>query len=235
MKRKIINISIAILLIFIIGACSNDDDNVLTITGISVVYNETKIENTFFEEGATLPPTVDWDGEKGTFSSSSEVVTRGDVKIDKDTGVISWERSIPLGEVEIDIKAANSSHTTMVKVVINTVFKEGVFFGGFNDDTSDEPDYSNIDFEFYIQFFENGTLSLSKPDDPGFSGTGTWQSDGPNLSIRYETTESAPDELIMVGFITNGTRSSLKGVWGRGLDSDGNVQIPRGVFSFFVT
>jgi len=224
----------AILLIFTIGACSNDDD---TITGIRVTYAETKIENIFFEEGETLPPVVDWNGEEGTFSSSSEIVTNGDVKIDKDTGVISWNSYILLGEVEIDIEVANSSHKTMVKVVINTVFKGGVFAGGYNNDTSDEPDYSNINVEYYIHFFDDGTLTLSKPDAPAFSGNGTWQSDGPDISIKYKTTESASDELVMVGLITTGSSAtSFKGVWGdEGFDGDGNVRIPKGVFRFFIT
>ena len=235
MKNKIIHVSIAILLILIIGACSNDDD---TITGIRVTYAETKIENTFFEEGATPPPTVHWNGEKGAFSSSSEIVTSGDVKIDKDTGVISWNSYIPLGEVELDIEVANSSHKIMVKVVINTVFKGDSFFGGgYNNDTSDEPNYSNINVEYYIHFLDDGTLTLSKPDDPAFSGSGTWQSDGPNMSVRYKTTESTSEELVMVGVITSASSgTSFVGVWGDGgFDNDGNVRIPNGVFRFLIT
>ncbi len=224
----------AILLIFTIGACSNDDD---TITGISVTYAETKIENTFFEEGVTSPPVVDWKGEEGTFSSSSEIVASGDVKIDENTGVISWNRNMPLGEVEIDIEVANSTYKTMVKIIINTVFKEGVFVGGYNNDTSNEPDYSNINIDYYIHFFDDGTLTLSKPNYPSFSGIGTWQSDGPNISIRYKTTESTSEGLVMVGVITSASSgTSFKGVWGDGgFDNGGNVKIPKGVFSFYVT
>ncbi|WP_299435723.1 hypothetical protein [uncultured Aquimarina sp.] len=231
---------IGVLVFFvIIHACTSDDDS----NGLRIEYENSFIETLFLEAGETAPPVVNWSGEKGTFSATTLPITAPDdlfnrnLSIDEETGALSWDRSIPLGETEVFITASNSLESTTISVTINNTFIEGLFVGGFNNDTSDEPNFFTIENDTFLILSKDGTAALSSTSDSdvSFIGTGTWTADDGDITINYITTNSPGENLVMKGFL-NG-RNSLpaalfSGKWGKELNQNNNIENLMGIFRF---
>ncbi|WP_299259317.1 hypothetical protein [uncultured Aquimarina sp.] len=222
----------ALLLFLIINACNNDDDT----NGLRIVYEENFIETFFLEAGETLPPAVNWSGERGIFSATTlpntapdDLFNRSNLSIDEQTGVLSWDRSIPLGETEIFITASNSIESTTVIVTIKNTFIEGLFYGGFNNDVNDN---SNASFDSgSINFTKEGTAGLLGINDGDiFSMEGTWTIDESIMTVNFDT-----DNRVLKGYMNGRSgepAATFTGQWGEGLDQNNTIENLRGLFRF---
>ncbi|WP_299314290.1 hypothetical protein [uncultured Aquimarina sp.] len=224
---------IGVLLFFvIINACNNDDDS----NDLRIVYEENFIETLFLETGETEPPVVNWSGERGIFSATTlpntapdDLFNRNNLSIDEQTGVLSWDRSIPLGETEIFITASNSIESTTVIVTIKNTFIEGLFYGGFNNDVNDN---SNASFDSgSINFTKEGTAGLLGINDGDiFSMEGTWTIDESIMTVNFDT-----DNRVLKGYINGRSgepAATFTGQWGEGLDQNNTIENLRGLFRF---
>ncbi|MDH7446251.1 hypothetical protein [Aquimarina sp. 2201CG14-23] len=236
---KTIKYILGLLFFVIINACNNDDD----ANSLRIEYEKTFIENTFLETGETPAPIVNWLEEKGSFTATSMLGSKGDdlvgrvVFIDEETGVLSWNRSFPIGERDIYITAANSSQTATVTITIKNTFTEGFFVGGFNNDTSEEPDISTIMNDTFLILSKEGNVALSSSseNDVSFIGTGTWIADDSNITINYTISNMPGENLTMTGYLNGSTSlpaASFIGQWGKGLNQDNTIESAMGLFSF---
>lgn len=230
------------VLLFLLS-CKNDDDS-SGLNTLDIAYEQNLIEISFLEEGETAAPLVNWSGEKGMFSattlpSSEEVDLVGNsIFIDPETGVLSWNNFLPLGESNIFITASNEFGTGMVTITINNVFKgrSSFFTGGFNNDISDEPFLSNIDDNVLFKLRDDGVVTLLSIFDSTVIGGGNWKAEGDNIKVTYTHIDYPGENLVMIGLLTariNGDPTIMfAGLWGKGLDQDNNIEELMGAFSF---
>lgn len=225
-------LGILFFLVITLG-CSNDDSS----GALSVTYDQSVIENIFRQEGQTNVPTVNWMGEKGAFSATTLTSPEDDdlvgrvIFIDEATGVISWDTRVPLGVHEIVVTATSTEETATARIIFRNIFKNGFFIGGFNTDTSDEPDYSAIINDTQLILSEGGNVELIATDGSDFDGLGTWTIDGPIVTINFSTNDTPPKEIVMVGYMY-ASSGDFSGQWGTGLSQDNTVQNVMGVFGF---
>lgn len=226
-----------IFLILLQFACSNDDDS---SNELRIVYEQDRIENTFLQTGETAPPTVNWMDETGTFSATTLTSTEGDdlvgraIFIDEVTGVLSWNRSLPPGEKKVFITAANSFLSTTITLTIKNTFTEGFFIGGFNNDASNEPDYSDIVYDLFLVLSENRTIDLINNTSTSIA-TGTWTIDENVITIEFIFLNNPEENLTMKGELYSSTGlpvAEYTGQWGQGLDQNNNIIDRMGVFIF---
>ncbi|MBW1298882.1 hypothetical protein [Aquimarina litoralis] len=232
----------ALLFLVIIQACNNDDDTV-TLEVLNIKYEQSTFEIGFLEEGQTLVPVVDWLGEKGTFSASSLTSDEVDlvdssVFIDSETGVLSWNNFLPLGESKITISASNQFGIGMTEITINNEFngRFGFFTGGFNNDTSDDPFISGFDNDVLLQLRNDGIVTLLSEFDSTVIGDGLWASEGNEIIVVYTHIDYPGEDLVMKGVLVHEINSDppivFSGLWGKGLDENDNMEELMGAFSF---
>lgn len=149
--------TILVLFLTFTMSCSSDDDSP-QITSPSVSYNTSTINATFFQNGNTNAPTVNWNGNQGTFSLANSI---NGLSIDANTGVVSWTTVLPAGEHEVQIVASNSAGQTTSYFTLKNLL-QGLFIGLISQDL-----YFDVDFRM------DGTVEIksSNPPEPAFSGT----------------------------------------------------------------
>lgn len=228
---KAFKIFLLLVLIFGVGCSSDDDEN--SLTGIRFEYATTTIETTFLNDGSYAPVILDWSGDVGTFSMSSpsEILRRGHIVIDENTGVISWQSNLPLGEWLLIVEARNSTSSATIEITFSNKFVKGLFVGGFLEDTSDEPDYSMILNEYVLTLKEDSTFLAENFDNSDLDFEGTWEADGPNF-IATKDEETGSEPIKMVGFITTGSQGKITGQYGASISSEGEITDLKGIFRF---
>jgi len=128
----------------VLASCSKTENQYNLAPEIS--YNS-ELSATFFTEGNSSVPNVNWNGSVGQFGLKKAVK---EVSIDSDTGVISWSKKLSLGNNPITLLVFNNGGITSVEINLENEF-EGKFMGthGFSD-----PKQVEIDFK------SDGTSSL---------------------------------------------------------------------------
>ncbi|NER17071.1 hypothetical protein [Spongiivirga citrea] len=229
---KLFQLVIAILTIVGSYSCSNDDIENST-SGIHFEYAASTLETTFRNDGSYAPVILDWNGDVGTFSisSPSEILSRGHIVIDENTGVISWESNVPLGEWLLIIEARNSNTTATVEITFSNKFVKGFFVGGFVEDTSDEPDYAAIPNEYVLTLKEGGTFLMENFDNSDLDFEGTWEANGSNL-IATKDEETGVEPFKMAGFISVSSQTKIDGKYGTSISSEGEITDLKGIFRF---
>ncbi|RDY59898.1 hypothetical protein DX873_11140 [Flagellimonas nanhaiensis] len=157
-------------------ACSKDaNDPPVTFAYASDVF---EVE---FRSTVTLQaPTMEWPGDKGTFSLKEDLEG---LSINQNTGAIEIERHLPLGTHEIVVNAISGEKSWETSLELNNVLKDSFWSGGHNNDPmSDEIDY---DRQFWL--FEDGTLEVEIIGVAGSKGVGVWSLDGNTFSMHYCT------------------------------------------------
>lgn len=233
---RTIYITICLLSLLFISCSSDDNSNNLRID-----YEENLIETTFRKTGEIPAPIVNWEGNEGVFSATTKTSSNEDdlfrkvLEINPLTGGISWDETLILGKTTIIVTATNSDQTATTKITINNTFISGLFAGGFDDDISEEPDFSTILTTTSMLLSEDGSASLSSFDGTGFEGTGNWTADGPNLTISFTTNDTPSQEIVMKGYLyasKNLPFVNFSGEWGIGLNTNNEIQEVKGIFSF---
>ena len=140
-----------------------------------VTFPQTEARTTLLVSGAFPAPNVDWSGAPGTFSLAAPVPG---VSVDEATGVVRWERPLPLGTSAVNVVAANPEGQVSVALSIDNRMN-GRFTGGYSTD----PAVEEQENAFEVTFCDDGRLSVL---DEGVSpGTGDWTRDGATLTGSY--------------------------------------------------
>lgn len=172
MKIKTVTLLVGI---FLFLACSTDDDSsAAQVT--SVIYNETIINTTFFQEGSSAP-TVNWNGNQGSFSLAGTI--QG-VSINTTTGVLSWSKLLAPKTHVVQVIATNSEGQTTITITLKNPL-QGVFTKINNPTESIE-----------IEFNTDNTMVMRTIDT---SITGTTDARSGTYTIN--------DNTILVDFMDN--------------------------------
>ena len=220
---------------FLFIACSNDEPEPRSI---QLQYQETQINNTFRAEGSVAPSFVDWTGQEGVFSISSptELLQRNVVVFDTLTGVLSWGKSLPLGAFNFTISAISGNSRTDVELVIKNTFEEGFFSGGFLelDLDVDEINFANVEVNYGLWLYANGTLEMEKYDNPLFSASGEWRVIEANtFSISFITNFSGGILTFLNGSLYNAELlPEMEGLYGSAIQDNLAIENPTGIFRF---
>jgi hypothetical protein len=189
-------------------SCKSDDDStdqeiiLPTLTMSNVSYN-----TTFFSTGQTDAPTVDWNGDVGTFSLAAPIPG---FSVDENTGDVSWDRSIFIGNNEVELVATNANGFAAIVITIHNQFM-GDFHGAYNNN----PNSTTVENGFEMNFNENGTMSVYVVGN-GNAGTGTWTHDGPIITSVYSYDGGVNYYTIVVALSHTNTTAQITGYWSSG-------------------
>jgi len=203
MKSNIISISVLGILLFCLS-CKNDDEGFIQqISAPTVLLPNANITATFFTEGQTEAPIINWNGSTGVFSIASNIIG---ISVNENTGIISWDKSLLLGSNTIELVATNSAGQTSVNVMIDNNFS-GNFEGSYNLD----PNSTTTPTPFAMNFNEDGTMvAIGTSEAPG-----TWTMSGNTITSLYVTV-SGSDHIAVVDLIYSDTEATLTGLFSNG-------------------
>ena len=178
---------IALIVSALLISCGLTDDDEAVLAP-SLTYSSTNVTATFFEEGNSSAPTINWNGNQGTISLNSNIEG---LSINSTTGVLNWNKLLQPGDYSVEILASNSAGQTTVNYTLNNP-PQGTFTGT----------YSGL-FFFELHFNIDGTMELAV-DDPNnpTTGTGTWQLIDSILIVDYIYDNSPNAEFSVSGTIT---------------------------------
>jgi len=168
---KTIKITIIVLATIIFFNSCNSDDDATVIQTPSVTYSEMNINATFFQEGNSSAPTINWNGNQGTFSVTNTIIG---LTINPTTGVLNWTKLLPNGTHSIEVVATNSVGQTTVNLTLNNPF-QGVFTGTHSGSTF-----------FELTFNTDGTMEVRANDEinPDI-GNGTYSINNSIIIANY--------------------------------------------------
>ena len=166
--------------------CSSDDD----ILAPSVTYSTTVFDATFFQEGNSDAPNLNWNGNQGSFSLATPILG---LKVDSTTGTLNWTDELPIGSHAIQVLATNSAGQTSSNVTINNPF-QGAFRGTLELNSKDN---AILELEFnadntFIYGINNGTELQT--------GTGTWEKSANIVEGVFEN--ASDDKFVFSGKLT---------------------------------
>ena len=117
----------------------------------------------------------------GTISLSNAVPG---ISVDGVTGVVSWDRSLPLGVNAVQVRATNPVDTYVVDLTIENYF-EASFTGGFNEDPSSQ----ELPLGMAMTFNRDGSMTMVVDDGnctgQQCEGNGTWSMNASTVTVRY--------------------------------------------------
>lgn len=192
--------------------------------GPELVYAQTSYETAFFVPGNTVAPSVSWAG--GPVGTLSLGAPPAGVTVDPSTGVVSWDRSLPLGINHIQVRATNSLGTSVATLQIENYF-EASFTGGFNED----PTSQDLPLGMLMGFNRDGSMTVVIDDGncagQQCDGNGTWSINASTVTARYvfpHVGADGSDPFRADGTLTYSTAEArLEGTWfnEKGPDQDG--------------
>lgn len=197
-KKRLLWIMLPVLWV----SCQSDSLRIEAPSELSFASHEIAIA--FYTSGTTDIPTLDWGGETGTFSLSTE--SKG-FSVDPVSGKVSWQSGIELGEHQLTVIAKNSMGQQTVNLTLLHSLS-GIFRGGYNWNPS-----SNVltDNDYELVFHTDGSMRVR---DKLATGTGVWVLHVPNqLSVSYQYTGSNAAQLEAKVHITEGERPQITGLW----------------------
>ncbi|MET2986407.1 hypothetical protein [Aureibaculum conchae] len=192
----------ALALIFLVFSCSSDDP----ISEPTIAIANTNLTTSFFTEGEVETPTVQWNGDNGTFSLGSNITG---TSIDANTGVISWDKSLPIGTNTIEIIATNSAGQTSINVIVENEFS-GNFEGGYNSN----PNSTEMNNDFEMNFNADGTMNVL--DGGSSEGIGTWTASGDIITSVYSYNGGSSYFTVVTDLVYSETEADITGFWSSG-------------------
>jgi hypothetical protein len=202
---KVFNL-VFVALMLLNFSCKSDDDALepqVILPNLSM--SNTSYSTTFFSTGQTEAPTIDWNGNVGTFSLGAPIPG---FSVDENTGVVSWDRSIFIGNNEVELVATNANGFAAIVITIHNQFM-GDFHGAYNNN----PNSTTVENGFEMTFNDNGTMSVN---DSGTIGTGTWTHDGPIITSVYSYNGGTSYYTIVVALSHTNTTAQITGYWSFG-------------------
>jgi hypothetical protein len=197
----------------IIGLCSavaalgcSSDSTGPEILAPTLSFGTTMLSTPYFTAGAGTAPTIAWNGETGTLALASAV--QG-VSIDSNTGIVSWDRSLPLGTNAVEVVASNSAGSDRVTLTIESEF-QGQFVGGYNGD----PTTQTLPYVFEMAFGSDGSVTVL--DAGTNTGVGTWTRAGTVVTAVYSY-NGGTTFFTVEGTVTHtASEATLEGFWWSG-------------------
>jgi len=207
MKTLKFNKLFVLVLLLTTFACSNDDDASAPQVSIPTVsLANANLTTSFFTEGQTDVPTVVWNGNTGLFSLGSSIAG---ASVNATTGVISWNKALPLGSNTIQLVATNSAGQTSINVTIDNQFS-GNFDGAYNNDITS----TTADFDFEMNFNADGTMMAI---DAGISqAPGTWTRSGSTITSVYSYDDGNSFFTVVTDLVYSETEANQTGFWSPG-------------------
>lgn len=176
--------------------CSKSDDG-KSYAAPEISYGQNTIETPFHTTGSSVLPTIDWNGNVGSFGLEN---TMESVSIDAKTGLVSWGKTLRLGTNTIKIIAFNNAGSNST-----TLQLEHAFIGNFKGDYDPfhTPMFTWLLIEF--NFRNNGALAgfTQRKDLDGIilSTTpleGTWSRIGNNINAEFILKEDGAESELLV-------------------------------------
>ncbi|WP_299891984.1 hypothetical protein [uncultured Lacinutrix sp.] len=190
--------STKIILLFavtIVMSCSKDDD-APTVSTPDVNYSFTTFFSTFFQEGNTGVPTVNWNGNQGTFSLATSL---DGLSINSANGVVSWTNQLPTGEHSIIVLASNSAGQKANSFIIENKI-QGAFTGTYD-----------LGY-FKVEFNTDGTALVTADDAtsaPQFSGT--WYIINNEVIVNFTFNTDATVQYSLKGNLVQSNAATYSG------------------------
>ncbi|MBU2927947.1 hypothetical protein [Winogradskyella psychrotolerans] len=208
-KSKLIRLFIAFL---IFASCSKDDES-STVDIPTVNYTATNFDATFFQTGNSTAPIIDWNGDQGTFSLSAPLAG---LNIDSINGILSWDKTLPIGIHNLQVIITNSAGQTVKNITLSNPL-QGVFTGFIINGNSEYLE---------MEFFSDGTI-IVKLEDSGSPPTayGTWTKNNTTIIANLTNPENGV-QASFSGTLTIDTTAKYTG----NLYSNPNLTDPLGVF-----
>ncbi|NAS11867.1 hypothetical protein [Poritiphilus flavus] len=170
------NLLSGLLLLVIFCSCSKSDDSNVS----PPQFDYENLSAIFYVEGNSAPPVVDWHGDIGQFGLQG---SNQGVDINPQTGVISWDKTLPLGVSEIQVIAFNNGGISSKMISI-----ENMFEGNFSGSSTLELTTRDLD----LNFSQNGSGLLISYGLVTREVPGTWNMEENQVSGEYPN----PDEML---------------------------------------
>jgi hypothetical protein len=171
--RSVSKIFSLLMVLFLLNSSCTDLDDL--ISPPSDFYYLGSLPIPFYTHGSSGLPNINWGGEQGIFSLN-EAYTG--VSVDQQTGILSWNENLPLGENTVYVTATNLAGSAIATVLLVHQFS-GQFNGGYNlNPSSTIVTASNLTITFNV----NGTMSIT---DSGATANGTWSFESGKLIVLY--------------------------------------------------
>lgn len=206
---KTFKLTYLLLLTFLatVFSCSSDDDTATPEVMVPTLsLSNANLTTAFFTEGQTEAPSVIWNGNTGLFTLGSTIAG---TSVDASTGIISWNKLLPLGSNTIQLVATNSAGQTSVNVTIDNQFS-GNFDGGYNSD----PSSTTTSFDFEMNFNADGTMTAI--DGGASEAPGTWTRSGNTITSVYSYDGGVSFFTVVTDLAYSETEATHTGFWSSG-------------------
>ncbi len=174
-----------VLILAVLMACSKSDDGP---TAAPEVSYEQQIMAGFYTTGNSGIPQVNWNGDIGQFGLQKNIEG---LSIDKNTGVLSWSKLLPVGKHEVNVIVFNNSGSDTATITL-----ENPLVGKFKGDLFPSVTIQgNKNYILEFDFKEDGTLTgftqLTNKNDEiegpfEFFGNFTTEKNEVHGSFQYE-------------------------------------------------
>lgn len=193
-----------ILIVFMAVLFTACDEDVVGPSGFT--YSTTSFAIDFWTSGQTGSPTINWNGSTGMFGLAESY---DGVSIDANTGIVSWNKGLPLGVNSISVIATNANGNVSKTIELDHTFS-GVFIGSYNYDPGVTPSPGT---NYTLDFGADGSLQATDFTTPSVSGSYTINEE--TLEILGEYTY-ATDPIYIEGTLSysNAATPEINGVWG---------------------
>ncbi|WP_417873849.1 hypothetical protein [Xanthomarina gelatinilytica] len=170
-------------------SCSKDDD-APSVEAPTLAYS-TNIEATFFTAGSSAAPTINWNGEQGTFSLTSAPING--LTVNENTGVLSYAKILPPGEHNLEVTATNSTGSNSTTVTVKNTF-QGTFSGLYDGEVDGEIGSPFYDIE--MEFHPNGSITGAFIGG-SISFNGNWELMEDKVYIEFDSDGSGGQYSIL--------------------------------------
>lgn len=198
---------ILMLSIVILTSCNKDDE----IKAPTLSFADTDLEAVFFTEGQSGTPSVDWNGDEGSFSFAPAI--QG-LSINPKTGQLSWDNTLPVGEYMIEVSANNKKGSESETLNIENPFS-GNYIGTYVVYGFDTIYY------FQLEFNTDGTIKVTSNDNR-IEAFGTWTMDGNEITANFEYSNGLQYSL-KCNYTHTANEVVIDGEWYRDYDTTGTA------------
>ena len=198
----------ALALIAILAfSCSKDDNPKI---GVPTLEYSASINATFFTAGSYEAPSINWNGEQGSFSLTGSPVEG--LNIDKNSGVLSWDKTLSPGKHHIEVTATNSAGSSVSTVELNNPL-QGTFSGRY--DFSSDKMIGTPSYPIEMEFHTDGSITGSG-GNAGFELTGNWEITEDGVYVEYLLApEDFAEEFSLLGEMIISGSSAYFGISSR--------------------
>lgn len=201
-----------LFLLAMIFSCTKSDET-QQVGAPEVSYSQNVYQIPFHTEGISTAPTIEWNGDVGLFSLQKAVPG---VSIDFQTGVLTWDGTLPIGENNIVVIAVNEARAVQAFVSLSHDFS-GNFQG--------ELEFPNFDpiLPFDLNFETNGSATVSIGENGAPSDFGFWTMTGNTISGQYSWSDDLGPYLIEGTLTTTEAGAYIEGRFAEGPVNEENA------------